>query len=92
MSWDSSLRPLLDFAMPLGLCATTNGINSSFKDPAVSEDYAGASSTFGSNHSGGAMFATADGATTRAGAMGGVCHAESTASICRRSSDSAPRR
>jgi prepilin-type N-terminal cleavage/methylation domain-containing protein len=64
MSWDSSLRPLLDFSMPLGLCATTNGINSSFKDPAVSEDYAGASSTFGSNHSGGAMFATADGATT----------------------------
>jgi len=63
MSWDSSLRPWTDFSMPLGLCATTNGINSSFRDPAVQEDYAGPTSTFGSNHRGGAMFATADGAT-----------------------------
>jgi len=63
MSWDSSLRAFPGFSMPLGLCATTNGVNSSFRDPAVSEDYAGATSTFGSNHPGGAMFATADGAT-----------------------------
>jgi prepilin-type N-terminal cleavage/methylation domain-containing protein len=63
MSWDSSLRVYTDFAMPLGLCATTNGINSAFNDPAVAEMYDSATSTFGSNHRGGAMFATADGAT-----------------------------
>ncbi|MFM8494975.1 MAG: DUF1559 domain-containing protein [Planctomycetia bacterium] len=65
MSWDSALRayPGSQFSIALGLCSTTNGINSLLTDPAVQENLAKPASTFGSNHPGGAMFATADGAT-----------------------------
>jgi len=68
MSWDSALRPYPvasgPFSIALGLCSTTNGINSLLTDPAVKENLAKPASTFGSNHPSGAMFATADGATT----------------------------
>ena len=68
-SWDSSLRVYSGFSLAIGLCATMNGINSSRFDPAVSNNFSGEylstpQSTFGSNHPGGAQFATADGATT----------------------------
>ena len=68
-SWDSSLRVWSGFSIAIGLCATTNGINSSQFDPAVSNKFSGEylttpQTTFGSNHAGGAQFATADGATT----------------------------
>jgi prepilin-type N-terminal cleavage/methylation domain-containing protein len=65
MAWDSALRayPGSQFSIALGLCSTTNGINSLLTDPAVAENLAKPASTFGSNHPGGAMFATADGAT-----------------------------
>jgi prepilin-type N-terminal cleavage/methylation domain-containing protein len=68
-SWDSSLRVYTGFSVAVGLCATVNGINSSQFDPAIVNSFSGEylttpQSTFGSNHSGGAMFATADGATT----------------------------
>ncbi|MEX0670395.1 MAG: DUF1559 domain-containing protein [Pirellulales bacterium] len=67
-SWDSSLRVLNNFSVAIGLCATMSGINSSQFDPAISNSFSGEylttpQSTFGSSHSGGAMFATADGAT-----------------------------
>jgi hypothetical protein len=57
------------FSVAIGLCATVNGINSSQFDPAVANAFSGEylttpQSTFGSNHRGGALFATADGATT----------------------------
>jgi len=68
-AWDSSLRVYTGFSVAIGLCATMNGINSSQFDPAISNNFSGEylttpQSTFGSNHSGGAQFATADGATT----------------------------
>jgi|688.fasta_scaffold212400_2 prepilin-type N-terminal cleavage/methylation domain-containing protein len=68
-SWDSSLRVYPGFSVAIGLCATVNGINSSQFDPAVANSFSGEylttpQSTFGSNHRGGALFATADGATT----------------------------
>lgn len=68
-SWDSSLRVYTGFSVAVGLCATMNGINSSRFDPAVNNNFSGEflttpQATFGSNHPGGAMFATADGATS----------------------------
>ena len=68
-SWDSSLRVYTGYSVAVGLCATMNGINSSQFDPAVSNNFSGEylttpQTTFGSNHPGGAQFATADGATT----------------------------
>jgi prepilin-type N-terminal cleavage/methylation domain-containing protein len=66
MSWASALRVYTGFGIPLGLCATMRGINSSRFDPAVGggEYLSTPTSTFGSNHLGGAMFVRADGAVT----------------------------
>jgi prepilin-type N-terminal cleavage/methylation domain-containing protein len=66
MSWASALRVYTSFGIPLGLGATMRGINSSRFDPAAGggEYLSTPTSTFGSNHPGGAMFARADGAVT----------------------------
>jgi prepilin-type N-terminal cleavage/methylation domain-containing protein/prepilin-type processing-associated H-X9-DG protein len=68
IGWDSSLRWYKnngESAMPLGLCATNNGINSERLDPRdpgywYSNYIVG---TFGSRHPGGASFTMADGST-----------------------------
>ncbi len=61
--WDSALRVYGtgDYSFPSGLAATMNAINSSSDDPTEIWTCATSSSTFGSNHTGGAFFALADG-------------------------------
>ncbi|MCA9249082.1 MAG: DUF1559 domain-containing protein [Planctomycetales bacterium] len=63
-SWDTGLRvyPSIEFGFPSGLCAAADGINASDFNPAV-DGFSGhiATITFGSNHTGGALFSMADG-------------------------------
>ncbi len=67
-SWDSSLRAYGGgaFSLPLGLCATMEGINSSRVNPAQYQVWPGgvAVNTFGSHHPGGGTFALADASVT----------------------------
>jgi len=67
VGWDSALRWYQggDYGMPIGLCATNQGINSYPHDP-TSESYWYGNhilGTFGSRHPGGAAFTMADGST-----------------------------
>jgi hypothetical protein len=67
VGWDSALRyypkSIGGFGMPLGLCATNAGINSSSHDSTKTWPAHVALTTFGSQHPGGAGFAMADGST-----------------------------
>ena len=65
IGWDSALRwyPNGDFGMPMGLCATNNGINAEPADPRTLWYTNHIVGTFGSRHAGGASFAMADGST-----------------------------
>jgi prepilin-type N-terminal cleavage/methylation domain-containing protein len=65
VGWDSSLRWWQNnsFGMPIGLCATSNGINSEPADAATLWYTSHMVGTFGSRHPGGAAFTMADGST-----------------------------
>jgi prepilin-type processing-associated H-X9-DG protein len=67
LSWDSSFRNTASgySPAPVGVCAARNGINSSTSDAArtaYTTTLVDATTTFGSQHQGGASFAMADGA------------------------------
>jgi prepilin-type N-terminal cleavage/methylation domain-containing protein len=65
VGWDSALRWYQggQYGMPIGLCATNNGINTERGDPQALWYGNHILGTFGSRHPGGAAFTMADGST-----------------------------